>query len=112
MRCARRGASAKEWPVARTQLTDREDEVLNLVIEGLSNDEIAGRLAISRRTVEAHMRTLLRKTGATRRGQLVALYQGSSASDKLFEPGSLDAAAGLTPALPPRRRDLLDSERQ
>jgi DNA-binding CsgD family transcriptional regulator len=56
-----------------TDLTQRESEVLGLAIEGLSNDEIAARLDISRRTVETHMHTLFKKTGATRRGQLARL---------------------------------------
>ena len=53
-----------------TDLTSRETEVLHLATDGLSNDQIADRLDISRRTVEAHMRTLFRKTGVSRRSQL------------------------------------------
>ncbi len=98
--------------MARTRLTDREDEVLCLVIDGHSNDEIATRLSISRRTVEAHLRTLFRKTGVTRRAQLVALYQGGDGSDGLSGSGPPDGAGGRAPVLPPRRRDLADSERQ
>lgn len=60
--------------MAGSELTQREDEVLRLAVTGLSNDEIAGRLGISRRTVEAHMRALLRKTGASSRAQLAARY--------------------------------------
>jgi DNA-binding CsgD family transcriptional regulator len=56
-----------------TELTARENEVRRLAVEGLSNDEIADRLDISRRTVEAHLRTLFRKTGVTRRSQLAGL---------------------------------------
>ena len=56
-----------------TELTAREGEVLRLASDGLSNDEIADRLDISRRTVEAHLRTLFRKTGVSRRGQLAAV---------------------------------------
>jgi DNA-binding CsgD family transcriptional regulator len=95
-----------------TQLTDREDEVLRLVIGGLSNHEIAARLAISRRTVEAHMRALFRKTGVTRRTQLAALYQGSDmvAEQPLSEPTS--AVDSQVPPLSRRRRDLNDCERQ
>jgi DNA-binding CsgD family transcriptional regulator len=55
------------------ELTAREDEVRRLAVEGLSNDEIAVHLDISRRTVEAHLRTLFRKTGVTRRSQLAGL---------------------------------------
>ena len=96
----------------RSELTQREDEVLHLAIDGLSNDEIAARLDISRRTVEAHMRTLFRKTGVTRRAQLVALYQGSDASAGRSGSGSPDAADSLAPPLSRHRRDLADCERQ
>jgi DNA-binding CsgD family transcriptional regulator len=64
-----------------TDLTAREDQVLRLAIQGLSNDEIASRLDISRRTVEAHMHTLFRKTGVTRRSQLVGVTAPESASE-------------------------------
>jgi DNA-binding CsgD family transcriptional regulator len=56
-----------------SELTQRESEVLRLVSRGLSNDEIAADLDISRRTVETHIRTLFRKTGAARRAQLARL---------------------------------------
>jgi DNA-binding CsgD family transcriptional regulator len=59
-----------------TDLTAREDEVLRLAAQQLSNDDIAVRLKISRRTVEAHMRTLFRKTGVSRRSQLVEVAGG------------------------------------
>jgi DNA-binding CsgD family transcriptional regulator len=64
--------------VAKFQLTHREDEVLQLVVSGLSNEEIAGRLAISRRTVEAHVRALFHKAEVNSRAQLAALYHGSA----------------------------------
>ena len=98
--------------MAQTQLTQREDEVLHLAIDGLSNDEIAARLAISRRTVETHLRMLFRKTGVSRRAQLAVLYQGSGASAGLSGPGSPDSADGLAPPLSQHRRDLADCERQ
>lgn len=56
-------------------LSPREAEILALVAKGLTNDEIAVRLAISRRTVETHLRAVFHKTGVTRRGQLMALAQ-------------------------------------
>jgi DNA-binding CsgD family transcriptional regulator len=59
--------------VPNIQLTQREHEVLRLVKRGLTNDEIAARLDISRRTVESHLRTLYHKTGVARRGQLMVL---------------------------------------
>jgi DNA-binding CsgD family transcriptional regulator len=96
--------------VDRTQLTHREDEVLHLAVGGLSNDEIAARLAISRRTVEAHMRTLFRKIGVTKRAQLVALYQGRDPAGAALDGPK--PVAGPVVALSPQRRDLVDCERQ
>ena len=62
-----------------TELTPRETEVLELVVDNLSNEEIAGRLGISRRTAETHVRTLFKKTGATRRRQLAGMVAGAPA---------------------------------
>jgi DNA-binding CsgD family transcriptional regulator len=51
-------------------LTPREAEVLGLVVEGLSNHEIADRLCISARTAQAHIAAATRKTGTRTRTQL------------------------------------------
>ena len=51
-------------------ITSREAEVLGLVTDGLANKQIAERLALSVRTVEKHMESLLRKTGARSRTEL------------------------------------------
>lgn len=53
-------------------LTARECEVLNLVVRGLSNGAIAGHLACSERTVEAHVARLLEASQCESRAQLVA----------------------------------------
>jgi DNA-binding NarL/FixJ family response regulator len=53
------------------QLTDREREVMVLVAEGLSNDEIAGRLVISPATAKTHVSRAMVKLGARDRAQLV-----------------------------------------
>ena len=47
-----------------TPLTPRELEVYKLILEEMSNQEIADKLFISVRTVEVHKRNLLEKTGA------------------------------------------------
>jgi DNA-binding NarL/FixJ family response regulator len=54
-------------------ITRREADVLELVIEGRPNREIADRLYLSVRTVEKHVEALLRKTGARTRTQLAHL---------------------------------------
>jgi DNA-binding NarL/FixJ family response regulator len=56
-----------------TTLTAREEQVLELVAEGLSNGQIAERLFISRKTVSVHVSAILRKTGAASRTEAVRL---------------------------------------
>src|SRR5829696_7865704 len=53
-----------------TQLTDREQQIRTLVADGLTNEDIAGRLNISKKTVESHLRMLFRKLGVSRREQV------------------------------------------
>ncbi|MGH3771798.1 MAG: helix-turn-helix domain-containing protein [Pseudonocardiaceae bacterium] len=96
--------------MTRNQLTHRENQVLELVIRGLSNDEIATHLAISRRTVEAHLRMLFRKTGVARRAQLAALYQGSDMV--ATERPEAEQPGAPAPSPPRQHRDLADCERQ
>ncbi len=59
-------------------LTTREREVLQLVVEGNSNAQIAARLFISERTVESHRATMMQKLSLTSRGDLLdyALKRG------------------------------------
>ena len=56
--------------VPRTVLTEREDEVLKLIAEGLSSKEIATALSISVRTVERHRANILARLGMRDRTQL------------------------------------------
>jgi DNA-binding NarL/FixJ family response regulator len=58
--------------------TPREREVLRLVWGGLSNREIADRLGISSRTIEAHRASLMKKLRVANTAQLVriAIEQG------------------------------------
>lgn len=53
-------------------LSEREQEVLELMIEGRSNDQIALSLEITRRTVEFHVTNILVKLDVTSRTQAVA----------------------------------------
>lgn len=52
-------------------LTQREQEVLDLLTKGLSNADIGNELHLSPRTVEKHVTNLLRKTGTSNRAELV-----------------------------------------
>ncbi len=59
--------SAAQPPVV---LTRREREVASLVAQGLTNRQIASELVISERTVETHVRNLLKKLGLSSRDQV------------------------------------------
>ena len=56
----------------RSELSEREQEVLMLVADGLSNQEIAGRLYISVTTVKTHVGNIFNKLGVTSRTQALA----------------------------------------
>ena len=58
-------------PAGPVQLTPREEEVLRLICQGQTAAEIAGRLFISRRTVEGHRQNLLEKTSSPNAAGLV-----------------------------------------
>ncbi|MEO3778734.1 response regulator transcription factor [Micromonospora sp. B11E3] len=62
-------------PVA--DLTAREQDVLNLVAEGLSNTEIAERLHIGVTTVKTHITSLMTKTGSPNRVRLALFARGA-----------------------------------
>jgi len=53
------------------ELTDRENEILLLICKGLTNNEIADRLGLSKRTVDKHRENLLQKTQSKNTANLV-----------------------------------------
>ncbi len=59
------------WPGREHGLTHREAEVIALIAQGLSNQEIADRLYLSINSVKSYIRTGYRKIGVTRRAQAV-----------------------------------------
>ncbi len=72
-----RGRPEEQEP-ATDDLTAREQEVLKLIAEGLSNNEIADRLVISAKTVDRHRENIMRKLNLHNRVDLVkyALRKG------------------------------------
>ena len=52
-------------------LTTREKEVLNLIAEGLTNNEISEKLFLSKRTIEGHRQSLIEKTGCRNTASLI-----------------------------------------
>lgn len=54
-------------------MTDREKEILVLMVEGLSNNDIAERLIVSQSTVKFHVSNVLSKLGVASRTEAVAL---------------------------------------
>jgi len=54
-------------------LTEREIEVMGLLVKGMSNPEIAQQLFISRSTVKVHVSNLLSKLGASNRAEVVSI---------------------------------------
>jgi DNA-binding NarL/FixJ family response regulator len=49
--------------ITEMKVTPRDQQVLNLLVQGCSNKEIAGQLSISPRTVKQHLRTLFLRAG-------------------------------------------------
>ena len=60
------------WPGREHGLTQRESEVIALITQGLTNQEIADRAYISINSVKTYVRTAYRKIGVQRRSQAVS----------------------------------------
>ncbi|MEV0221541.1 LuxR C-terminal-related transcriptional regulator [Streptomyces sp. NPDC050704] len=63
-------------PVLDGRLTRREAEVAELIAQGLSNQQIADRLVVARRTAEGHVERILSKLGFTSRSQVAVWAEG------------------------------------
>jgi two-component system, NarL family, response regulator LiaR len=65
--------AANQPPVPGHDLTERERAVLALMVEGLNNTQIAGRLVVSPSTIKTHVSHILSKLGVASRTEAVAL---------------------------------------
>jgi NarL family two-component system response regulator LiaR len=65
--------TASQPPAPGLDLTEREREVLALMIEGLNNTQIAGRLTVSPSTIKSHVSNVLSKLGVASRTEAVTL---------------------------------------
>ncbi|MEI6030131.1 MAG: response regulator transcription factor [Synechococcaceae cyanobacterium ELA739] len=68
----------------RHDLSEREVEIIELVSTGLTNQEIAAQLMISKRTVDNHVSNIFTKTGAKNR---VALLNWAMDNGKICRDG-------------------------
>jgi DNA-binding NarL/FixJ family response regulator len=66
-----RPASGSDWPGRSKGLSDRESEVLALITQGHSNEEVAGLTYLSINTVKSYIRSAYRKIGVESRTQAV-----------------------------------------
>jgi len=60
-------------PAPGFDLTEREREVLALMVDGLNNTQIAGRLTVSPSTIKSHVSSILSKLGVASRTEAVTL---------------------------------------
>lgn len=74
------GLGSRQFASGSTRLSRREKEVLDLLLENVSNKEIAQRLHISERTAKFHVSNLLAKFSVRRRADLIVLWFQNPAS--------------------------------
>ncbi|KQW43929.1 LuxR family transcriptional regulator [Nocardioides sp. Root1257] len=88
------------WPGDQDGLSARESEILGLITQGLSNEEIAARAFVSKNTVKSHIRAIYRKIGVSRRSQAVAWGMRNGMAPQPRRTTGADVAG--------QARDLLD----
>ena len=79
---AKLAGRAPESPAPQAKLTPRENQVLDLIAHGKSNNEIAVALDIAESTVKNHMRNILEKLHLENRVQAAAFALGRKTSGR------------------------------
>jgi len=75
--------TSNQPPIPGLDLTEREREVLALLVEGLNNTQIAGRLTVSPSTIKSHIASIYVKLGVSTRDDAVAALGHGWAGDEL-----------------------------
>jgi DNA-binding CsgD family transcriptional regulator len=70
------GSTTTPWPGAGRGLSARQSEVVALLLQGLSNAEIANALYVDVNTVKTHLRHAYRALGVHTRSQALAMLLG------------------------------------
>jgi DNA-binding CsgD family transcriptional regulator len=65
------------------RFTDRQRQVVQLIAEGCSNEEIAERLGVTARTAKAHCDTLRTKLGVSRRRYIPLAFRAATGEDPM-----------------------------
>lgn len=92
---------AGDWPGRGAGLSSREAEIVALIAQGLSNQDIAARVYLSVNSIKSYIRTAYRKMGVTTRSQAVLwAVENGFRSDSMR---TLDPALLVRPATPRHR---------
>ncbi len=90
------GSSFPAHPPPIAELTPREHQLTSLLVQGLANKEIAGRLNLSLQTVKNHVHSILQKTQSKNRAMFAQLAGSSAAisatQEKLESPIPLSSS--------------------
>jgi len=70
-----RGQACERNELAAGDLTRREEEILALVSQGMTNKEIANRLRLTERTVKHHMTSIMRKSNVRNRVEAMLVFR-------------------------------------
>jgi DNA-binding NarL/FixJ family response regulator len=88
------------WPGAELGLSRREGEVLQLLVGGRSNRQIADEMVLGAETVKTHLRSVYRKMGVSNRAQAVASAirqglgtRGGASVHTMLDPGPMSTSA-------------------